>query len=720
MNRQEEQYFTDIYVEQKPEYTISYRSADSVYEESFVNGTLMSRGFNAAGFVSSISTEFGVPHLDYNAFEEPASFSFESNGQYMGNHWEFEGFEKKECEKGLLATVTLRSTLQQIRCKVFTLLDGTDVFTRWLEIINISDENLTIGHLTPFAGGLEITKHWERYIDKGASLYRVGYMEDTICIDEGNFKWHDLPNAEYGVSGVYRRDRHRHPMFILENKGTGMCYICQFAWSGGYRFCFDLDADLGVLRDEARLSLSIEMDCKQPTKILEPKEVLKSPAVHIGALYGGLDEAVNEMNTHIRKTVIKPQARGRGCWIEAAIGCDVAMTREQTLDYIDAAADLGAEVFFIDAGWFCLPNTAGTWSRQVGNWKPNTERYPNGLEEIRQHCKNKGMLFGLWMEPERIGYDCEIVNKHPEWLISETKKRQGSSGMSFGLNLNIPEAARWMEKEIIRVIEEYECDFFRLDFNTNYRTTASGTRKGEYLESNYVNYYKEINGIFERVRQRFTDVILENCASGGGRTDIGFMENFSHTWITDWPIAPRSFSIENGMTIALPPEYINRIISGQNCHTMASLAFQMRQLMFITPTFGVFNPTGSIKNPRQIEFIKRNIKLYKNFIRSFLPKSKIYHHTPEFGYIEPQGFGILELDSEEGDRGILGVFQLSNPFTNTVIVRLRGIDVSKKYEITFDNDGKTCIVSGYQLVNEGVTIYLCGALTSELVYYKAV
>jgi alpha-galactosidase len=605
-------------------------------------------------------------------------------------------------------------------CKVNTLLDGTDVFTRWLEIENTGDAPMAVGHLSPMTGGMEVTDHWQRYVEKDASLYRVGYMEDTICCDEGNFKWHDLPNAEYGVSGVYRRDRHRHPMFILENKGTGMCYICQFGWSGGYRFLFDLDSDLGVFREEARLSFRIDMDCRQPVKLLAPKEVLTTPAVHIGAMFGGLDEAVNEMNIHIRKTVMKPQVYGRGCWIEGTIACDVVMTREQTLDYIDATADLGAELFFLDAGWFCLPDTSETWSRQVGKWIPDQNRYPNGLEEIRQHCIKRGMLFGLWMEPERIGYDCEMVKEHPEWLIPEKKKRQGSSGMSYGLNLNVPEAARWMEKEIVCVIENYQCDFFRLDFNVNHRITADGSRKGNYFESNYVNYYQAINGIFERIRRRFPNVILENCASGGGRTDIGFLENFCHTWVTDWPIAPRSFSIENGMTMALPPEYINRVISGQNCHTMASLAFQMRQLLFITPTFGAFNPTGSLKNPRQIEFIKRNIELYKSFIRPFLPNSRIFHHTPEFGYIEPQGFGVLELDSAEGDRGILGIFQLSNPSSDSIVIKLRGIDISKNYTVTFDNHGESCMISGYQLVNDGITVYLKGALTSELVYFKAV
>lgn len=33
---------------------------------------------------------------------------------------------------------------------------------------------------------------------------------------------------------------------------------------------------------------------------------------------GDMDMAVNGMHAHIRKSVMMPQARGRGCWIETA------------------------------------------------------------------------------------------------------------------------------------------------------------------------------------------------------------------------------------------------------------------------------------------------------------------------------------------------------------------------------------------------------------------
>jgi len=75
---------------------------------------------------------------------------------------------------------------------------------------------------------------------------------------------------------------------------------------------------------------------------------------------------------------------------------------------------------------------------------------------------------------------------------------------------------------------------------------AKTTRHG-YVENGYWRYYEALYAIYDRLRARFPDVVFENCAGGGGRTDIGLVRRFSHTWVTDWQIAPRSFSITNGM-----------------------------------------------------------------------------------------------------------------------------------------------------------------------------
>ena len=62
------------------------------------------------------------------------------------------------------------------------------------------------------------------------------------------------------------------------------------------------------------------------------------------------------------------------------------------------------------------------------------------------------------------------------------------------------------------------------------------------------------------------------------------IRRFSHTWVTDWQLVPRSFTVTNGMTMDLPPEYVDRLIAGQNGHLSGDLDFQLRLLLFVSPT----------------------------------------------------------------------------------------------------------------------------------------
>ena len=54
----------------------------------------------------------------------------------------------------------------------------------------------------------------------------------------------------------------------------------------------------------------------------------------------------------------------------------------------------------IDAGWFGPePNR---WGANVGDWYAGAW-LPHDINPIREHARQKGLLFGLWVEIESIG-----------------------------------------------------------------------------------------------------------------------------------------------------------------------------------------------------------------------------------------------------------------------------------------------------------------------------
>jgi hypothetical protein len=114
------------------------------------------------------------------------------------------------------------------------------------------------------------------------------------------------------------------------------------------------------------------------------------------------------------------------------------------------------------------------------------------------------------------------------------------------------------------------------------------------------------------------------------------------------------------------------------------------------------------------------IALYKDVVRPMMPTGRIYHHTPVTAGPEPHGWGVLELASHDGCCAICGLFRLSPPAEPEYCLRPRGLDVGRRYRVTFDNSGQSCEVDGLILMKQGLTIRLEGALTSELLLLEAV
>lgn len=129
---------------------------------------------------------------------------------------------------------------------------------------------------------------------------------------------------------------------------------------------------------------------------------------------------------------------------------------------------------------------------------------------------------------------------------------------------------------------------------------------------------------------------------------------------------------------------------------------------------------GTAWNPIVLQRTRHFTQIYKDFVCLFMGTGRIYHHTPVEQNPEPKGWGVLELASQDRARGVCGLFQLSAPTQPDYTLRLRGLDASRRYRVTFDNDGQQCEIDGYTLMKQGITIRLESALTSELLLFEAV
>lgn len=692
----------------------TYRTGMTVYEERFVRGRLVSAGWSGGGFSQGI-LENQPTWLPEGELNRSMAFSVDINGMSQPDTWKCGGFSSRSetLENGteiIRCILELKNTQFPLRVRILTLLDGTAVFERKIEWINDGSQPLFLSRMTLLGGVLEKTEtEGTDYALNPEHLYSLGYFDSADWAREGLFRRRDLLPDETSFSGRFRRSRHRHPMFLLNNRLTGSVFFAQLAYSGGYTMRFDYHPS----DRSAELSYGIELDGEQPLLILQPGEIFETPGVHIGRMNASDDEMIQQMHTHIRKSVFTlPEAGNgvRGGLIEFGVGPEHPM--DFLFEAVDQAAQAGAEAFLIDAGWYCPPEKEGEWRERTGDWRPDVQRFPEGLKPIRDYIRSRGLLFGLWVDPERIGPLSRVAEAHPDWLA---KPYGGQS--SSRIDLTNPEALCWVEGELKRIFTEYQVDVFRLDYNISTYEISSPT---DDREDSSLRYFAAVCGMYERLRRKFPDTVFENCAGGGGRTDLGFIKYFTHTWVSDWQTSPRGLAITNGMTMALPPERVDRLFAGMGSHISGSFDFILQSTLFGRPTMNLISSSQMGANPLQMERVQHAFNLFRTYVRPYAENGKIWHHTPECYGKTPGGRLLLERASEDGCVGIYGIFALDGSAAGAVTVYPQGVVRNREYEVRFDHSGERVLLSGQEILQNGLRVTLSSALTNELILYRVI
>ena len=113
---------------------------------------------------------------------------------------------------------------------------------------------------------------------------------------------------------------------------------------------------------------------------------------------------------------------------------------DNCLALIEKCAPLGVELFVIDDGWMPkrINDKAG-----LGDWVADPERFPHGLQAISKACHDKGMLFGLWVEPEMVNPDSDLYRAHPDWVIHDPTRPRILQRNQLVLNLARDEIRDW-------------------------------------------------------------------------------------------------------------------------------------------------------------------------------------------------------------------------------------------------------------------------------------
>jgi alpha-galactosidase len=707
---------------------VRFTSGLTVCDEELRNGRWVSRYWTSSGqIIADIQIDAERQQMDTLPVD---AFKLEMEGQELSGTWKWIGVNQSEVKNpdGLLVTVELESVVRPVRVKVQTLLNGGPVMVRWLEISNTGTKPTAISNVSPWAGQLWHTPNFaEKLQPDSEDVYDIGYAQYEKWGYEGAWKFNPVINETKLISGDRGKSGWGHPTFFARNNATGEWFVASLAWSSNWKIRVTskiekspVDRSNSIDRpvNEARLFFDMGPSSVDPVqRVMAPGEMVRTPETHIVCMKSDLDHVTEALLNHVRRDILPRPPSEHVFDVEANHrGYIVDHETEAGIDReIDMAADIGAETFLIDAGWYGPePNL---WYQNVGDWYAGAW-LPNDIQPIREYARKKGMRFGLWVEIEGAGAASRLRKEHPDWILT-----RDSQPIANGRHLDVgnPVVAKWMESEIARIIRKYDLDVFRIDYNMSVEEDGNQVRDG-FVENSSWRHVENLYAMFDRLRQQFPGVIFQNCAGGGGRLDWGILRRFDNTELSDWMRGPRGVKILNGMTWVLPPEILLRTF-GTEVPDLAGdgdIEYQLRQVEMSLPIFRGIAPSPAEFNPILRDKIRSGVDLYKRELRPILRDSVVYHHTPLTPYFSQSPWLVLEYAKADKMRAVATLFRTSNLENPVYHFVPRGLDASAAYKVTFENQGESVELSGVQLMTDGIPVRLEAAGTSQMLLFQRV
>ncbi len=312
------------------------------------------------------------------------------------------------------------------------------------------------------------------------------------------------------------------------------------AWSGSWRMALDAVP----FADHVRVSAG--PDDESGVLTLAPGDTLTTPVLAGVRVVGDADDLAHAWHTY-QATL----ARTRGpehrpvvynSWFATTFDVRV----EHQLRLAAAAAEVGAEVFVVDDGWF---RGRTTDRAALGDWEVDTDRIPGGLGPLADGVKRLGMRFGLWVEPEAVSPDSDLYRAHPEWAHHVAGRPLETLRHQYMLNLGLPEVEEWVLGTLRRLLSSTDITYLKWDMN---RSIADGGRTvpggDDWSWRHTQAYYR----VLDMLRAEFPQVTVEGCAGGGGRIDHAVLARTDVVWPSD-ETGPRDrLAIQHGFLGVLP------------------------------------------------------------------------------------------------------------------------------------------------------------------------
>lgn len=355
-------------------------------------------------------------------------------------------------------------------------------------------------------------------------------------------------------------------------------------------------------------------------------------------------------------------------------GCYFNFDTDSIISYIDDSIKIGTELFVLDDGWFGARNDD---YKALGDWYVNKEKID--LRKVIDHCKNKGVKFGIWFEPEMINPDSDLARNHPEYALKACDPDFISlMRHQRHLDFSNPEVVDNIYSQMKAFLDEYPVDYVKWDYNRTvgeHYSEIHGNRQGEIYHRLVTGYYD----LIERIRKDFPDVMIEGCASGGGRFDMGTLYYTPQIWTSDESNPARRMIINYNTSIGYP---LSTIATHVNDSKIAS--YKEKSVLALFGTYG-YEMNPNLLTEKEKEEINEIACVYKKYHKEVIANGVLYH------LVSPNESNVTSMQSVSKDKSnslVLFTTRLAEQ-EKFRFLKLCGLDENALYKNSFNGEVNT-------------------------------
>lgn len=391
-----------------------------------------------------------------------------------------------------------------------------------------------------------------------------------------------------------------------------------------------------------------------------PGAVFETPAAILSYSEQGFNALSRNFHRFINRHIIPVywQDRERPVLYNSWEGCFFNFDQKRLLSLGKKAAQLGCELFVLDDGWFGARNsdTAG-----LGDYTVNRKKLPDGLDGLAKKMRALGLDFGLWLEPESVNEDSELFRTHPDWVLRDSLPPLFGRNQLL-LDLTKPQVRSYIVEQVCQILDTADIRYVKWDMNRH--STALGAKAHQYI----LGLYEVLDRIFTPRPQ----ILLESCASGGNRFDLGMLCFSPQVWASDNTDPVERLDIQQGLSYLYP-------LSTMGAHVSAAPHAQTLRTTPLTTRgnvsfFGLLGYELDLKHLLPVEEaeIKNQIAFYKQYRKVF--------QFGDFSRLENEEHLCWQVSLE--DCHIAGIFhRLERAAPAYEYLRMWGLDKTRRYRV---------------------------------------